>query len=62
MNSIWIENKSELNVGTIKAILPVKTNAELSREAFNGKLAANPGALKEFHDTGKYCATATDSS
>jgi hypothetical protein len=62
MNCIWSEKTSELNVGTFKAILPVKKNTELSCEAFNGKLAANPGALKELHDTGKYCATATDSS
>jgi hypothetical protein len=53
MNCIWIEKKSELNVGTFKAILQVKTNTELSRRAFNGKLAANPGALKELHDAGK---------
>jgi hypothetical protein len=62
MNCIWIEKKSELNVGIFKALLPVKTNTELSREAFNGKLTANPGTLKELHDTGKYCATATNSS
>jgi len=43
-------------------MLPVKTNTELSHEAFNRKLAANPGALKELHDTGKYCATATNTS
>jgi len=61
MNCIWIEKKSELNVGTFKAILPVNTNTGLSHVAFNGKLA-NPGALKELHDTGKYCATATNSS
>jgi hypothetical protein len=54
MNCIWIEKKSELNVGTFKAILPVKTNTELSCEAFNGKQSATPGALKELHDTGKY--------
>jgi hypothetical protein len=47
-------------VGTFKAILPVKTNTELSHEEFNEKLVANPGALKELCDTGKYCATATN--
>jgi hypothetical protein len=61
-NCVWIEKKSELNVGTFKAILPVKTNTELSHEEFNEKLVANPGALKELCDTGKYCATATNSS
>jgi hypothetical protein len=35
---------------------------ELSHEAFNGKLAANPGTLKGLHDTGIYCASATNSS
>ena len=49
-------------MGTFKAILPLKTNTELSHEEFNGKLVANPGALKELHDTGKYCAIATNSS
>jgi hypothetical protein len=62
MNCIWIEKKSEINVGTFKAILPLKTNMELSHEAFNGKLAANPGTLKGLHDTGIYCASATNSS
>ena len=62
MNCIWIEKKSELNVGTFKVILPINTNTELSCEAFNGKLAANPGALEELCDTGKYGAAATNSS
>jgi len=62
MNCILIEKKSELNVGTFNVILPAKTNTELSRGAFNGKLVANPGALEELHDTGKYCATATNTS
>jgi len=30
MNCIWIEKKSELNVGTFYVMLPVKTNSELS--------------------------------
>ena len=62
MNCVWIEKKYELNMGTFKATLTVKTNTDLSHEAFNGKLAANPGALKKLHDSGKYYATATNSS
>ena len=37
-------------MGTFKVLLTIKTNTELLFEAFNGNLAANPGALKELQD------------
>jgi hypothetical protein len=46
MNYIWSE-KPRLHVDTIQAILAVKTNNDLSLEAFTEKLASNPGVLKK---------------
>jgi len=37
-----------MNVGSLEATLRIKTNIELPCEAFSGKLAANPGALKSY--------------
>jgi hypothetical protein len=47
MNYIWSERKSLFHVDTIQAILAMKTNTDLSCEAFSEKLASNPGVLKK---------------
>jgi hypothetical protein len=58
MNYIWSQEKSRFRVDTIQTILVVKTNTDLSCEAFSEKLASNPGALKKVHSLHKYDAIA----
>jgi hypothetical protein len=54
--------RSLFHVYIVQAILAVKTNTDLSREAFSEKLATNPGVLKKIHSSDKYHATARTSS
>jgi hypothetical protein len=54
MNYIWPEEKSRFHVDTIQAIIAVKTNINLSCEAFSEKLASNPGVLKKIHSSDKF--------
>jgi len=42
-------------VGAYEAILRIKSNIGLHFEAFNGKLAANPGALKRYISCFIFC-------
>jgi hypothetical protein len=62
MNYVWSEEKSRFHVNTIQAILAVKTNIDLSCEAFSEKLASNPGVLKKIHSSDMYHAIARTSS
>jgi hypothetical protein len=47
MNYIWSEEKSRFHVYTMHAILAVKTNIDLSCEAFCEKRAPNPVVLRK---------------
>jgi hypothetical protein len=41
------EEQSQIHVNTIQTILSVKTNTDLSYEAFSEKIASNPGVEKK---------------
>jgi hypothetical protein len=61
MKYIWSEEKSQFHTDTIKAILAVKTNTNLSHEAFREKPASNAGVLKKIASTDKCLAIARTS-
>lgn len=56
MNYIWSDEKSQLKVETMRAILAVKINMGISCEAFSEKISANPAILKQIHSSDKYTA------
>jgi hypothetical protein len=61
INYVWSEEKSRFHVDTIQAILAVKTNTDLSREAFSEKLLSNSAVLKKIHPSDKYYVIAMTS-
>jgi hypothetical protein len=62
MNYIGSEEKSQFHVDKTQAILEVKTNIDLSCEAFGENPASNRGVLMKIHSSDKYLAIARTSS
>lgn len=55
MNLIWTDQKNRLKVETVKAILSVKTNFNMSCDEFSKKLSENENVLRQIHSSDKYC-------
>ena len=54
MNMYWSEEKSRLNVGTLKAVLIVKTHFSRTCSKFYDYLSKNHKLQKQFHGSEKY--------
>lgn len=54
MNNMWTENKSQLSVKTLRAMLMLKCNVGLSCDKFHDKIKGEPALLKDIHSSKKY--------
>ena len=54
MNALWTNEKNRFPVETIKSILMIKSNINLSCDAFAKKLAKDKAILKKIHGSEKY--------
>ena len=54
MNALWTDEKNRFLVETIKSILMIKSNINLSCDAFAKKLAKDKAILKKIHGSEKY--------
>ena len=54
MNALWTDEKNRFLVETIKSILMIKSNTNLSCDAFAKKLAKDKAILKKIHGSEKY--------
>lgn len=54
MNDVWTAERNRFNVCTVKALLTVKTNFNLTCQGFMEKLAEDKQILRKIHSSEKY--------